>query len=76
MRLPKDLEWTAACGQTTPPLGWFSPCFGAKVPIATLVGKGVIEDGRRLTTDISIEFRQCSETSMKAERPAAVPAHS
>jgi hypothetical protein len=76
MRLPKDLEWTAGCGQTTPPLGWFSPYFGAKMPITTLVGKGVIEDGRRLTTEISIEFRQCSESSMKAERPGAVPAHS
>ena len=56
MRLPEELAWSAVRGQTDPPLGWYSPCFGAKLPIVTLVGKGVIAGGARLTTDIRIEL--------------------
>ena len=29
MRLPEGLDWSAVRGQTEPPLGWYSPCFGA-----------------------------------------------
>jgi hypothetical protein len=75
VRLPDELEWAASCGQTAPPLGWFSPCFGAKVPITTLVGKGVIGGGERLVTDIGIEFLRQSSASTNAERHVAVPAH-
>ena len=39
-----------------PPLGWYSPCFGAKLPIVTLVGTAVIAGGERLITDIQIEL--------------------
>jgi hypothetical protein len=56
MRLPEELAWSAVRGQTDPPLGWYSPCFGAKLPIVTLVGQGVIAGGARLTTDIGIEL--------------------
>jgi hypothetical protein len=56
MRLPEALDWSAVRGQTEPPLGWYSPCFGAKLPIVTLVGKGVIAGGERLITDFRSEL--------------------
>jgi Heparinase II/III-like protein/Heparinase II/III N-terminus len=67
MRLPEELAWSAVRGQTDPPLGWYSPCFGAKLPIVMLVGKGVIAGGARLATDIRIELEP---------GPAAPKAHS
>jgi len=56
MRLPDELEWSAVRGQTEPPLGWYSPCFGARLPIVALLGKGVIAGGDRLITDLLIEL--------------------
>lgn len=54
MRLPDELDWSAIQGQTDPPLGWYSPRFGAKVPIVTLVGSGLVAGDQRLVTDIEI----------------------
>jgi Heparinase II/III-like protein/Heparinase II/III N-terminus len=56
MRLPQALAWSAVRGQTEPPLGWYSPCFGAKLPITALIGRGVVAGGDRLLTDIRIEL--------------------
>ena len=56
MRLPQGLDWSAVRGQTEPPLGWYSPCFGARLPIVTLVGRGMVAGGRRLVTDLRIEL--------------------
>ena len=56
MRLPEGLDWSAVRGQTEPPLGWYSPCFGARLPTLTLVGRGVVAGGRRLVTDLRIEL--------------------
>ena len=63
MRLPEELDWSAVRGQTEPPLGWYSPCFGAKLPIVTLVGTGVIAGGERLITDIRIELKEAARAS-------------
>ena len=38
--LPGELTWSAHRGETDPPLGWFSPRFGVRVPSTTLVGVG------------------------------------
>ncbi|TDD60755.1 alginate lyase family protein [Kribbella antibiotica] len=38
--LPAGLTWTAHHGGDDPLLGWYSPRFGRKVPITTLVGAG------------------------------------
>ncbi|NKQ55755.1 heparinase [Amycolatopsis sp. K13G38] len=38
--LPPQLSWTEHRGSAGPPLGWFSPGFGRKVPTSTLVGRG------------------------------------
>jgi hypothetical protein len=40
--LPAGLSWTAHRGGDDPLLGWYSPRFGRKVPITTLVGTGVL----------------------------------
>jgi hypothetical protein len=56
MRLPAGLDWSAVRGQTQPPLGWYSPCFGARLPIVTLMGQGVVAGGARLITDLRIEL--------------------
>jgi hypothetical protein len=56
MRLPEGLKWDAVRGRTQPPLGWYAPCFGAKLPIVTLVGAGTIAAGDRMVTDIRINF--------------------
>ncbi len=66
MRLPGALDWSSARGQTEPPLGWYSSCFGARLPIVTLVGQGVIAGGQRLITDLQIELN-----ARRAERAAS-----
>jgi heparinase II/III-like protein len=48
--LPAGLFWRAHHGETTPPLGWYSPGFGRKVPTTTLVGTGAIGGDDVLTT--------------------------
>lgn len=58
MQLPERLEWEVVRGQTSPPLGWYSPCFGSKLPIASLVGRGVAVGGEPLSTDLVIDFRR------------------
>jgi Heparinase II/III-like protein/Heparinase II/III N-terminus len=70
LRLPEELEWSAVCGQTDPALGWYSPCFGAKLPIVTLVGKGEIAGGERLTTDMAIELQAKRAAPVKASGAA------
>ena len=40
--LPAGLTWTAYRGDDDPLLGWYSPRFGRKVPITTLIGAGRI----------------------------------
>ncbi|WP_199431067.1 alginate lyase family protein [Qaidamihabitans albus] len=40
LELPAELSWTAHRGRTDPPLGWYSPGFGRKVPACTLLGSG------------------------------------
>ncbi len=39
------LSWTVVTGQDTPPIGWYSPRFGAKQPAAMLAGRARLEPG-------------------------------
>ena len=71
MRLPDRLDWSTVQGQTRPPLGWYSPCFGAKVPIVTLVGNGLIADGDRLITDTRIDFSKDLKAGTRSDQLAA-----
>ncbi len=71
MQLPVSLEWSTVRGQTEPPLGWYSPCFGAKLPITTLVGKGQTGDGISFVTDIKINLKERSVTRAPADTAEA-----
>ncbi len=50
MHLPTGLVWRAHRGQTQPPLGWYSPGFGQRIPAWTLVGHGLLPPATRLRT--------------------------
>jgi hypothetical protein len=50
LALPEDLIWMQARGQDNPPMGWYSPAFGTKVPSVVLVGGGTLQRSRRFTT--------------------------
>ena len=55
LTLPDELAWRRLEGQTDPPVGWYSPAFGARVPTVTLVGSGRVGDGRALTTVLQLD---------------------
>lgn len=48
--LPAALTWTSHRGETSPPLGWYSPGFGRRQPVHTLLGSGVVRGGDILYT--------------------------
>jgi len=50
MELPGELSWSAHRGESDPPLGWYSPAFGQRVPTTTLVGAGRLPETRELHT--------------------------
>ncbi|MFD9430829.1 alginate lyase family protein [Streptomyces sp. NPDC060002] len=48
--LPGELSWRAHRGESSPPLGWYSPGFGRKEPTTTLVGTGFADGTEGFTT--------------------------
>nr|WP_198955001.1 alginate lyase family protein [Kineosporia sp. R_H_3] len=54
LRLPGDLTWTAHRGEDDPPLGWYSPRFGRRVPSTSLVGTGSGAAGTHLVTVLEL----------------------
>ena len=52
LTLPPALAWSATKGATDPPLGWYSPRFGEKVPATALIGTGRIAAGSFLITEL------------------------
>jgi len=50
LELPPALNWTAHRGETSPPLGWYSPGFGRLEPADTLLGQGTVGGPGTLTT--------------------------
>lgn len=73
MRLPEALSWTTVAGQAEPPLGWYSPCFGAKIAATTLVGSGRIAGGARLATELRIDLREKTLAAADAADVTATP---
>jgi hypothetical protein len=57
LELPPSLTWTAHRGETSPPLGWYSPGFGRRVPAFTLVGHGRIGENALTTV---LRFREAA----------------
>ncbi|MFC5729983.1 MULTISPECIES: alginate lyase family protein [Nocardioides] len=51
--LADGITWSAHRGEVDPPLGWYSPRFGAKVPTTVLVGAGVVHGACELTTSLA-----------------------
>ncbi|HEY8983078.1 MAG TPA: alginate lyase family protein [Streptomyces sp.] len=55
LELPQGLSWRAHRGESDPPLGWYSPGFGRKVPATTLVGTGFADGVREFTTVLGFQ---------------------
>lgn len=51
--LADGITWSAHRGEVNPPLGWYSPRFGVKVPSTVLVGAGVVHGACELTTSLA-----------------------
>ena len=49
LALPAALRWSEHHGETDPVLGWYSPRFGVRQPISTLVGTGICGDAIGVT---------------------------
>ncbi len=56
LTLPEELTWTAHPGESDPPLGWYSPTFGQRVPSTTLVGTARVNGTVELRTEL--RFRE------------------
>ncbi|GAB3453087.1 alginate lyase family protein [Actinophytocola sediminis] len=50
LTLPPEFTWHAHRGAEDPPLGWYSPGFGIRVPATTLLGSGTVRGDAVLTT--------------------------
>lgn len=55
LELPPELTWSAHRGEEHPPLGWYSPGFGRRVPATTLLGAGTAGSAGVLTTLLCFE---------------------
>jgi hypothetical protein len=64
LRLPQELIWSAHRGETEPPLGWYSPGFGERVPATTLVGVGAVDGCLKLGTEL--HFREAASPTPHA----------
>jgi hypothetical protein len=54
LELPGELRWSLHCGESNPPLGWYSRSFGTKAPAYTLLGTGNLPNGSQLVTRLQI----------------------
>jgi AcrR family transcriptional regulator len=71
MELPAKLSWRIHHGEEQPPLGWYSPEFGEKVPTAALIGTGELSAGEQLETRLrNGAAAAASETRNLKEIPA------
>jgi uncharacterized heparinase superfamily protein len=64
IELPEKLSWAVHCGEERPPLGWFSPEFGEKMPTTVLIGSGEMSTADRLETRMqagAVEARSLTE---------------
>ncbi|PID96381.1 MAG: heparinase [Actinomycetales bacterium] len=52
LELPVELAWSSHRGEEDPPMGWYSPAFGEKLPSTTIEGVGRLAPGVRLETRI------------------------
>ena len=55
MKMPTQLESRIACGETEPPLGWWSPVLGVKEPCITIAATGHMKAGEKIITELAIQ---------------------
>ena len=72
LALPVALQWSAHRGETQPPLGWYSPRFGARVPATTLVGVGEWSGTIDLRTDLRLPSSTTAASAAPTDRSVAV----
>ena len=53
LALPGELRWSSHRGEENPPLGWYSPGFGRRVPATSLIGEGIGSPSTRLVTSLT-----------------------
>jgi Heparinase II/III-like protein/Heparinase II/III N-terminus len=74
LRLPIALEWSAHRGETDPPLGWYSPRFGTRVPTTTLVGVGGWTGTLTLRTELALPATVRPEPTPDADAASSTDA--
>lgn len=52
MELAPELQWTVHRGEIDPPLGWYSPGFGSKLPTSVLLGTATSSRVEELVTTL------------------------
>jgi hypothetical protein len=55
LQLPEGPTWSLVRGQDGPPLGWYSPSFGVKLPTWSLIGEGICGPRTELETVVQFE---------------------
>jgi len=63
--LADGLSWRLHRGELDPPLGWYSPGFGQRVPAWTLIGRGRLPPATRLST--VLHFPPSTKVSAECE---------
>ena len=64
LELPSGLRWSLHRGEPDPPLGWYSPGLGQRIPAVTLLGCGRSEPGAPLAS--RLEFLDVGRTPKSA----------
>jgi hypothetical protein len=64
--LSPDLRWSVHRGEESPPLGWYSPAFGQRVPSTTLVGCASFEGLLEVRSVIRFSGRRTNSTTRGA----------
>lgn len=54
--------WKAVRAQDDPPLGWYLPSFGAKVPATCLLGVGRLAGGASLKSELRLKGANSSSS--------------
>ena len=74
LALPAALAWSHHRGADNPPLGWYSPEFGVRVPATSLIGSGTLAPGEKLETCLQADVTHTSDREVSAISPREVDA--
>ena len=58
IKFSSHFKCRVACGETNPPLGWFSPVLGEKIPSPTIIAKGKVVGFDNIFTELQF----CNKT--------------